>query len=95
MLAALLALLWSGDSRPVRPLRLAGFDIYQTLWPRTSVSAPAVIVEIDDESLARHGQWPWPRTLLAQLVSRIAAADPSYRVRFAALQPALRKILAQ
>jgi serine phosphatase RsbU (regulator of sigma subunit)/CHASE2 domain-containing sensor protein len=77
VLAVLLALLWSGDSRPVKPLRLAGFDIYQTLWPRIRVSAPAVIVEIDDESLARHGQWPWPRTLLAQLVSRIAAAHPA------------------
>jgi adenylate cyclase len=76
-LAVLLVLLWSGESRPVRPLRLAGFDLYQTLWPRIPVSAPAVIVEIDDESLARHGQWPWPRTLLAQLVSRIAAAHPA------------------
>src|SRR5262249_27392031 len=44
---------------------------------RPRVSAPAVIVEIDDESLAHHGQWPWPRTLLAQLVSRIAAAGPA------------------
>lgn len=58
-------------------MRLAGFDLYQTLWPRVRVSAPVVIVEIDDESLARHGQWPWPRTLLARLVSRIAAADPA------------------
>ena len=58
-------------------MRLAGFDLYQTLWPRKPVSAPAVIVEIDDESLARHGQWPWPRTLLAQLISKVVAADPA------------------
>ena len=58
-------------------MRLAGFDMYQILWPRTRASDPAVIVDIDDESLARHGQWPWPRTLLAQLVSRIASADPA------------------
>lgn len=77
MLVLLLALLWTGDRRPLRPLRLAGFDIYQTLWPRQRASAPVLIVEIDDESLARHGQWPWPRSLLARLVSRIAAADPA------------------
>jgi adenylate cyclase len=77
ILVVLLVLLWSGERRPVRPLRLAGFDLYQTLWPRVPASAPVVIVEIDDESLARHGQWPWPRTLLARLVSRIAAAGPA------------------
>jgi adenylate cyclase len=76
VLAALLFLLWSGDSRPVKPLRLAGFDLYQTLCPRKPVSAPAVIVAIDDDSLKRRGQWPWPRTVLADLVSRIAAAGP-------------------
>ncbi len=77
MLAVLLAGLSSGDGRPLSLVRLAGFDAYQTLWPRTRVSAPAVIVEIDEESLARHGQWPWPRTLLAGLVSRIAEAGPA------------------
>src|SRR5262249_30646258 len=38
VLAVLLALLWSGESRPVRPMRLAGFDWYQALWPRSRVS---------------------------------------------------------
>ena len=77
VLAVLLAGLWYGDSPPLNLVRLAAFDAYQVLWPRTRVSAPAVIVEIDEDSLARHGQWPWPRTLLASLVSRIAAAGPA------------------
>lgn len=30
-----------------------------------------VIVDIDEASLARYGQWPWPRDLVARLVTRI------------------------
>jgi len=58
-------------------LRLLVFDGYQNVWPRQRVSAPAVIVEIDEASLAAHGQWPWPRSLLAELIDRIARAQPA------------------
>ena len=34
------------------------------------------MVDIDEQSLARYGQWPWPRTLVAELVRRIARARP-------------------
>lgn len=54
-------------------LRLATFDGWQRLFPRHRASAPVVIVAIDEESLAAHGQWPWPRTLIAALVDRISA----------------------
>jgi adenylate cyclase len=78
VLALLVAGLILGENMPpIRQLRLMGFDAYQVIWPRTRVLDPVVIVEIDDDSLAHHGQWPWPRTLLAQLVSRIAAAGPA------------------
>jgi CHASE2 domain-containing sensor protein len=58
-------------------IRLAAFDAYQRWAPRERHSAPAIIVAIDEESLRRYGQWPWPRTWLAQLVARIAEARPA------------------
>ena len=36
-----------------------------------------VIVEIDERSLDARGQWPWPRTLTADLLRAIAAAGPA------------------
>ena len=45
--------------------------------PRERVSGPAVIVDIDEASLARYGQWPWPRTLLARLVELIGRGRPA------------------
>ncbi len=35
-----------------------------------------VLVEIDDESLARFGRWPWNRSLHAQLIDRLGNASP-------------------
>ncbi|MEA1935104.1 MAG: CHASE2 domain-containing protein [Thermodesulfobacteriota bacterium] len=37
------------------------------------VTDNVVIVDIDDESLAKIGQWPWPRDTVAKLVSTIHA----------------------
>jgi adenylate cyclase len=34
------------------------------------------MVDIDERSLERFGQWPWPRVLLARLLRRIAEAGP-------------------
>lgn len=59
------------------PLRLAWFDACQQVFPRQPQSLPAVIVAIDEASLARKGQWPWPRTQLAALIQRISAAGPA------------------
>lgn len=60
-----------------RLLQLALFDAYQRIWPRERQSAPAVIVAIDETSLAKYGQWPWPRSDLARLVNAIAALKPA------------------
>jgi adenylate cyclase len=62
---------------PVEALRETLFDAYQRLFPRERKSEPAIIVEIDERTLAERGQWPWPRTQIAELVSRIAAAKPA------------------
>ena len=52
------------------------FDAYQRAMPRERASDQVVVVAIDEKSLALHGQWPWPRDRVADLVSRIAAGRP-------------------
>ncbi len=55
-------------------LRLNSFDLYQQLEPRDYKPVPVRFVDLDDESLARLGQWPWPRTRVAELVDRLKQA---------------------
>lgn len=62
------------DPTPIRILRLAVFDAYQRFDPRPYADSPVRLVEIGDESLARIGQWPWPRSVLAALVERLQGA---------------------
>jgi len=76
LIAVLATLLWAA-SRWYPALQTAWFDLCQTLVPRTVMSTPATVVEIDERSLAQFGQWPWPRSLLAKLVSNIEAAQPA------------------
>ncbi|CAE6772915.1 hypothetical protein R69746_03926 [Paraburkholderia aspalathi] len=52
------------------------FDQYQRHYPRVPTAQPVTIVEIDEETLATVGQWPWPRNRLANLIDAIAALKP-------------------
>ena len=76
VLIALAALSWLGAPWIAR-LQAAWFDAYQALAPRHVESLPVTVVEIDQKSLAVLGQWPWPRTLLAQLVDAVAREQPA------------------
>ena len=52
-------------------LRNTAFDLFQNISPRESISSDAVIVlDIDEKSLSELGQWPWPRSILADLVNK-------------------------
>ena len=57
-----------------RALRLIAFDYYQLIEPGTyDPNLPVRIVDIDEPSLTRVGQWPWPRTTLRDLLSKLAS----------------------
>jgi len=62
------------DPAPVELVRNKSFDQYQRMQPRdpgVGASRQVVVVDIDEKSLAALGQWPWPRTLLAEMVDRL------------------------
>ncbi len=52
-------------------------DALVRMVPRDVSQSPVVLVGIDDKSIATLGRWPWPRTLHAGLIDRIAAGQPA------------------
>lgn len=65
--------LWAELTEPwfVSDLHNAVFDAFQRSRPRPYQPAPVRIVDIDEASLARLGQWPWPRDKIAHLVAEL------------------------
>ena len=59
------------DPELVEVMRLKYFDQLQKKFPRsTDGQTYSVIVDIDEKSLREIGQWPWPRTVLAELFKK-------------------------
>ena len=74
------------DPPPVEELRVRTFDAFQRFDPRDKTARPVTIVDIDDKSLEKLGQWPWPRTRIADLVNeltRLGAVVIAFDVVFA------------
>jgi len=62
----------SANPAPIQYLRNITFDTYQQLKPRVyNPDLPIRIAAIDEQSLKKYGQWPWPRTTMAMLINRL------------------------
>jgi len=71
---------------PFERLRLATFDSLQRAFPWNAPDMPVTVVDVDETSLARYGQWPWPRSELATLVDRLrelGAVSSAFDIVFA------------
>ena len=69
--AIILGLVRIADPTFVEVMRLKYFDQLQKKYPRsTDGQTYSVIVDIDEKSLREVGQWPWPRTVLAELFQK-------------------------
>lgn len=62
------------DPYLIEEARLRTFDIFQIIDPRKKQVRPVTIVDIDEASLSTQGQWPWPRTRVAELVDALTSS---------------------
>lgn len=70
----------------LQAMQLKVFDSYQAYAPRAYEAVPVSIVDIDEESLQKIGQWPWPRNIVAVLTGRLreeGAAAVAFDIVFA------------
>lgn len=57
------------------------------LWPRGQLDDRIVVVAIDAESIESVGQWPWPRSVQADLLEAVGGAGPALVVESVVLSP--------
>src|ERR1700749_4982197 len=80
-----LAVLRVADPAPVQELRVRVFDNFQRIEPRVKTARPVTIIDIAEPSLAKFGQWPCPRTRIADMIinlSKLGAAAIAIDVLF-------------
>ena len=51
-------------------LRLKGFDVLLQS-EKKEISKDIVVVTIDEKAIEKYGQWPWNRTVLADVVNQL------------------------
>ncbi len=81
-----LAALRIADPAPVEELRVRTFDTFQRIDHRVKTARPVTVIDIDEKSLAKFGQWPWPRTRIADMVAnltRLGAVATGFDIMFA------------
>ena len=75
------------DFGGLKAVNEAAYDQYQRWKPRqVDPSVPVVVADIDVRALSELGQWPWPRTEMAELTLRLTqlgAISIAYDVVFA------------
>jgi CHASE2 domain-containing sensor protein/predicted Ser/Thr protein kinase len=70
LIATLAAILF--DFAPLQSLEYRAYDLMLHFRHRDS-GIPVVIVAIDDASLQKIGDWPWPRSYIADLINTLSA----------------------
>jgi len=60
-----------GNWRGFEHVHLLTQDLLASLKEPVRQSDPIVVVAIDDDSLAKVGGWPWPRTLIGDIIERL------------------------
>jgi HD-GYP domain-containing protein (c-di-GMP phosphodiesterase class II) len=61
----------------LQPLDFMNYDLLMRNFPNNHASSRLVIVDLDEKSLNRYGQWPWPRYRVAELLDKIATLKPA------------------
>jgi adenylate cyclase len=73
MIAGFIAI-YINDPYPLQFMRSKTFDFYQQLKPREippPAGKPVTIVDLDENSLAEIGRWPWSRDIVAKMVTNL------------------------
>jgi PAS domain S-box-containing protein len=71
IISSLLSLVYLSQPSFVRSTNNRTLDVVMNLANGRAASGTIVIVDVDEKSLNRFGQWPWPRNVLARLLRTI------------------------
>ncbi len=60
----------------VKSISFLSFDLYQKVFPLKKDDSNVVIIDIDEKSLGKFGQFPWSRSIFAKIIEKVNSAEP-------------------
>ena len=82
ILLFLLIALKTANPSFVKAISFLSFDLYQKIFPLKKESSEVVIIDIDEKSLKKFGQFPWNRSVFARIIENVNIAEPKALIGF-------------
>ena len=76
LILVLLILLKSFNPNFIKSISFLSFDLYQKVVPLTKQDSEVIIIDIDEKSLGKFGQFPWSRSVFAKIIENVNQASP-------------------
>jgi len=60
----------------IKSISFLSFDLYQKAFPLKKQDSNVIIIDIDEKSLSKFGQFPWNRSIFAKIIENVNSAKP-------------------
>ena len=60
----------------VKSISNLSFDLYQKVFTLKKTDSDVVIIDIDEKSLGKFGQFPWSRSVFAKILENVNQSNP-------------------
>ena len=60
----------------IKSISYLSFDLYQKVFPLEKRDTDVIIIDIDEKSLGKFGQFPWNRSVFAKIIENVNLANP-------------------
>ena len=60
----------------VKSISFLSFDLYQKIFTLDKRDSEVIIIDIDEKSLGKFGQFPWSRSVFAKILERVNKSEP-------------------
>jgi len=76
LILILLIILKSFNPNFIKSISFLSFDMYQKIFPIKKKDSNVIIIDIDEKSLSKFGQFPWNRSVFAKIIENVNEANP-------------------
>jgi len=76
LILILLIILKTFNPNFIKSISFLSFDLYQKVFPIKKQNSNVIIIDIDEKSLSKFGQFPWNRSIFAKIIENVNETNP-------------------